>query len=289
MNAMRSEKEMMDLILGIAREDDRIRAVYMGGSRNDPNAHKDIYQDYDIVYIVRDIESFTADHSWIDVFGPRLMLQMPEAMREPEGKGNFNYLILFADRNRIDLRLFPIEKPEMIEEDSLNSLLLDKDGVLPDFPPPDDSTYWTRRPSELYFSSCCNNFWWCMQNVAKGIARDERPYAMEMYNGVVRAELNDMAAWYIGCSHSFSVSPGKMGKYFKRFLPEELYRQYLATYSDSKPENVWRAVFSACDLFSLLAARVGEQLGYPYNRQDEENMRGYLRWVQVHPVDRTND
>lgn len=284
MNSMRSEKEMMDLILGIAREDERIRAVYMGGSRTNPNAPRDIYQDYDIVYIVREIDSFTADHSWIDVFGPRLMLQMPEAMRDPEGLGNFNYLMLFEDGNRIDLRLFPIEKPELIEDDSLNRALLDKDGILPDFPEPDDSSYFITPPSELFYTSCCNNFWWCMQNVAKGIAREERPYAMEMYNGVVRAELNDMASWYIGCTHGFDVSPGKMGKYFKRWLPEELYRQYLDTYSDSEPENLWRAVFAACDLFSLLAVRVAAHMGYAYNRQDEENMRTYLHWVQDHPV-----
>ena len=289
MNSMRSEKEMMDLILRVAREDERIRAVYMGGSRNDPNAPRDMYQDYDIVYIVRNIASFTADHSWINVFGPRLMLQMPEAMRDPEGLGNFNYLMLFEDGNRIDLRLFPIEKPELIENDSLNRTLLDKDGILLAFPEPDDSSYWVTPPSELFYTSCCNNFWWCMQNAAKGIARDERPYAMEMYNGIVRAELNDMASWYIGCTHNFAVSSGKMGKYFKRWLPEELYRQYLDTYSDSEPENLWRAVFAACDLFSRLAVHVAECLGYVYNRQDEENMRTYLGWVKAHPVDGMND
>ena len=30
---MRTEKEMMDLIITIAKNDDRIRAVYMNGSR----------------------------------------------------------------------------------------------------------------------------------------------------------------------------------------------------------------------------------------------------------------
>lgn len=51
---MRSEQEMFDLILNTAREDKRIRAVYMNGSRTNPNAPKDIFQDYDIVYVVRE-------------------------------------------------------------------------------------------------------------------------------------------------------------------------------------------------------------------------------------------
>lgn len=49
---MRNEKEMFDLILDVARQDDRIRAVYMNGSRANPNVEKDPYRDYDIVYVV---------------------------------------------------------------------------------------------------------------------------------------------------------------------------------------------------------------------------------------------
>jgi len=49
---MRSEQEMMDLILSTAKEDDRIRAVYLSSSRVDQNAPQDKYSDFDSVYIV---------------------------------------------------------------------------------------------------------------------------------------------------------------------------------------------------------------------------------------------
>lgn len=55
---MRSEKEMMELILSVARKDERIRAVYMNGSRTNPNVKKDIFQDYDIVYVVKENRPF---------------------------------------------------------------------------------------------------------------------------------------------------------------------------------------------------------------------------------------
>lgn len=45
---MRTESEMIELILNIARADERIRAVRMEGSRANPAAPKDKYQDYDI-------------------------------------------------------------------------------------------------------------------------------------------------------------------------------------------------------------------------------------------------
>ena len=49
---VRTEKEIYDMLLQIAREDERIKAVYMNGSRTNKNVPKDIFQDYDIVYVV---------------------------------------------------------------------------------------------------------------------------------------------------------------------------------------------------------------------------------------------
>ena len=50
---MRSERQMYDLILGFAKTDERVRGVILNGSRANPNAPRDKYQDYDIVYVVR--------------------------------------------------------------------------------------------------------------------------------------------------------------------------------------------------------------------------------------------
>ena len=45
---MRTEQEVMDLILSIANADERIRGVMLAGSRADSSVPKDQYQDYDI-------------------------------------------------------------------------------------------------------------------------------------------------------------------------------------------------------------------------------------------------
>lgn len=75
---MRSEQEMMDLILNTAQKDERIRAVYMNGSRTNSNSPKDIFQDYDIVYVVKETDSFIKDEKWINQFGDLLMMQEPD-------------------------------------------------------------------------------------------------------------------------------------------------------------------------------------------------------------------
>ena len=54
---------MLDLIINTAIEDERIRAVIMNGSRVNPNVKRDCFQDYDIMYVVNDIQSFTSNHN----------------------------------------------------------------------------------------------------------------------------------------------------------------------------------------------------------------------------------
>ena len=104
---MRTEQQMMELILGYAQKDDRVRAVAMNGSRVNPGLPADRFQDYDIVYLVREKDSFLQNPDWIDSFGPRIILQTPEDERffQPSLGGWYSYLMLFADENRIDLTM----------------------------------------------------------------------------------------------------------------------------------------------------------------------------------------
>jgi len=272
---------MLKLILDVAKADERIRAVSMEGSRADPNALKDRYMDYDISFYVPDVAPFYNNPEWaVDKFGKPLIMQMPEAMRRPDGGGHFNYMMIYPDGNRLDLT-FRSNKHKCDGEPSV--ILLDKDsgkGFIPPLPLPSDTVYHIAAPTHLDYHSCCNNFWWCLNNVAKGIARDELPYVMFMLNEAVRHELHDMISWYIGIIHSFDISVGKNGKYFKRYLSDDLYMLYANTYSGSDYEDIWHAVDVMCDLFHILAVDVSAHFGYEY-RQDEENgIREYLGMIR---------
>lgn len=55
---MRTPEEMLTLILNVAKEDERIRAVSMGGSRANKDCPVDVYQDFDIVFFVKDVAPF---------------------------------------------------------------------------------------------------------------------------------------------------------------------------------------------------------------------------------------
>ena len=102
---MRSEQQMYDLILDTARADERIRAVILNGSRANPNAPRDPFQDFDIVYLVTEVQPFVRNLEWIKRFGEMMILQLPDDMGDPlpEDRQGYAYLMQFADGNRIDL------------------------------------------------------------------------------------------------------------------------------------------------------------------------------------------
>lgn len=280
---MPREQELMDLILDTARQDARIRAVVLGGSRANPNAPHDRFQDFDIVYLVEEVAPFRDSPGWIDRFGPRLMLQRPEHMRAPLGDGRETYLMLFEDHSRLDLQLMPLSLIHLVARDSDSILLLDKDRRFAPLPPAGDADYRVRPPLPLEYSSCCNNFWWCSQNVAKGIWRGELLYAAGMLNNILREELLFMLCWLAGTRHRFAVSPGKYHKYLPRFLTQAELSAYAATYPQLEAAALWEALFAMCRLFRSAGQAVGAALGQPYPEADDAAMTGYLEQVRSLP------
>ncbi len=282
---MRNEKEMMDLILGVAEKDERVRGVYMNGSRTNSNSRKDIFQDYDIVYVVSETASFIEDEGWIDVFGRRLYMQMPEKMDGIRGMDTdfancYGYLMQFADGNRIDLHVVTLQYAVRdIRHDRLCRILLDKDGSLPQIPEPTDADHWVKKPSGAEYFCCCNEFWWMQNSVGKGLWRKELPYALEMLNLYIRPQLIKMLSWYAGMQQGFSCSVGKAGKYLRQYVSEEEYERLLRTYPNGDRECIWRAVFEMCGFFDETARRVGEKLGYIYNEEEAEGSRLFLDYT----------
>ena len=97
---MRTEAEILNLILQTARTI-QVEAVAMSGSRTDTKAPKDEFQDYDVVYVVENLDKLITDLSWLDQFGKRIIEQ-------EVGLGQRRLcLMLFEDGNRIDLTLCP--------------------------------------------------------------------------------------------------------------------------------------------------------------------------------------
>jgi aminoglycoside 6-adenylyltransferase len=156
---MRTEKEMLDLIIKVAQDDEKIRAVVMVGSRANSDVPKDEFQDYDIGYHVNDVAPFYNNFEWIEKhFGKPIIMQLPEDMSPelfpPIGDGHFCALMIFEDGVRIDLSI----NGEMYECDGEPAIvLLDKDNAIS--LNINDKFFHVKKPSQKLFYDCCNEFW----------------------------------------------------------------------------------------------------------------------------------
>ncbi len=303
---MRTEKEMLDLILTTAQNDPRVRAVLMNGSRTvtgashggdvcgvdpcgSPLNQGDPFQDFDIIYVVNDMASFRAQPDWIDCFGERMILQLPDEMDAGEEDypldQHYGYLMQFMDGNRIDLGIHPIEKIDELYEDSQTLVLLDKDGLLKPFPPASNNSYLVKPPTPRQFCNCCNEFWWVSPYAAKGLWRGQMFYAKHALETYIRPQLDQMVTWYIGLRHNWQVSVGSGGKYIPKYLEPDLWEQYRRSWVGPDEDDNWDALLAMGLLFRHCALSLAAEFGYEYPHQDDRRVSAHLLHVRTLPRD----
>ncbi len=284
---MRSAEDLLDTIVTCAQDDPRVRAVLLNGSRANPNAKKDILQDFDIVYLVTEIDSFVKDQAWIARFGEPLIVQTPEDMVDPlpSRYDRYAYLMQFTDGHRIDLALTSWETFQSEPLDSLTVVLVDKDRRLASVPEPSEAGYVLSAPTEKAFADCCNEFLWVSTYVAKGLWRDEIVYAKVMFEQYVRPQALRVLDWYIGMGTGFTTNPGKLGKRYPQKLPEAMWTLVQQSYSDANISNSWAALHALNDVFRMASEAIAQGLGFPYPTREADNVRDFLKHLESLPKD----
>ena len=266
---MRTEPEMLDLILQTAKTL-KVDAVAMSGSRTDTKTPKDEFQDYDVVYIVDDLDILTSDLSWLDQFGKRLIEQYNVL-------GNRRlYLLLFEDGNRIDLTLCPTEYiQEWVDSEADYTVLKDEKGLFEPYTTSPER-YWTSPASQIDFEKACNEFWWVSAYVVKGICRKQVIYATDHLYGICQQELLKVLAWQVA-SDKGTVDVGKNYKYLFNYLPAEKEKEISALLDFSNIENLTQSLFATMQLFHQEAQAFSLKTGFPYDKETAEKMIQYAK------------
>ena len=264
---MRTETEMFDVILQTAKVL-QVNAVAMSGSRTNPKAPKDEFQDYDVVYIVENLEELISDLSWLDQFGYRLIEQHNVL-------GNRRlHLMLFEDGNRIDLTLCPKEHMQEWVDSEAGFKVLKDDAGLFDMYQPNSKRYWTAPPSEEEFIASCNEFWWVSTYVVKGIRRNQLIYATDHLYGICQQELLKVLAWQVTSDRGV-VDIGKNYKYLFQYLQAEQEKEFSALLDLSSLEKVSQSLFATMNVFDREAQSLAKKMGFAYDQEEAEKMIAY--------------
>ena len=266
---MRTEPEMFDLILQTA-ETLKVEAVAMSGSRTNPKALKDEFQDYDVVFVVDDLDNLTNDLSWLDQFGNRMIEQ------EVRLGHRRLFLMLFEDGNRIDLTLCPQEHiKEWVESEAGFRVLKDDKGLFEAYLP-NPKRYWTAPPSEEEFAASCNEFWWVSAYVVKGICRKQVIYATDHLYGICQQELLKILAWKVARDRGV-VDIGKNYKYLFNYLPAEIEKAFSNLLDFSNLEKITQSLLATMELFHLEAQNLAQKMDFDYDKEVAEKMIKYAK------------
>lgn len=264
---MRTETEMLDVILKTA-ETLQVATVAMSGSRTDTKASKDEFQDYDVVYVVENLDELITDLSWLDQFGKRIIEQ-------EVGLGQRRlYLMLFEDGNRIDLTLCPKEHiKEWVDSEAGFTVLEDPEHL---FEPYSQNLerYWTNPASAIEFEKVCNEFWWVSAYVVKGICRKQVIYATDHLYGICQQELLKVLAWQVASDRG-AVDIGKNYKYLFNYLPAQKENEFSSLLDFSNSDKITQSLFATMKFFHQEAQSLAQKMGFDYDKEVAEEMIEY--------------
>ncbi len=266
---MRTETEMFDVILQTAKVL-QVDAVTMSGSRTNPNVPKDEFQDYDVVYIVEDLDALVADLAWLERFGNRLIEQ-----HNVLGHRRL-YLMLFEDGNRIDLTLCPKESiQEWVDSEANFEVIKDDKGLFEAYQP-NSKRYWTAPPTEEEFAASCNEFWWVSAYIVKAIRRNQLIYATDHLYGICQQELLKVLAWQVTSDRGV-VDIGKNYKYLFQYLPAEQEKEFSVLLDLSSFDKITQSLFATMGLFNREAQILAQKMGFTYDKEVAEKMTSYAK------------
>ena len=264
---MRTETEMLSLLIKIAKNL-KVKAVALSGSRTNQKVQTDEFQDYDLVYVVDDIDNLTSDLSWLDQFGKRIIEQ-------EVGLGQRRlYLMLFEDGNRIDLTLCPKQQiQEWVDSEADYTVFKDDKGLFESYPP-SPKRYWTNPASQTDFEKSCNEFWWVSAYVVKGICRKQVIYTTDHLYGICQQELLKLLAWQVAADKE-KVDIGKNYKYLFNYLPVEKEKEFSNLLDFSSIEKLSHSLFATMNFFHQEAQSLAKKLGFHYDKEVAEKMIQY--------------
>ena len=264
---MRTETEMLDVILKTA-ETLQVAAVAMSGSRTNSQAPQDEFQDYDVVYVVENLDELITDLSWLDQFGKRIIEQ-------EVGLGQRRlYLMLFEDGNRIDLTLCPKQQiQEWVDSEAEFIVLEDKKGLF-EYYSPSPQRFWMSSASETDFKNSCNEFWWVSAYVVKGICRKQVIYTTDHLYGICQQELLKILAWQVASDRG-TVDIGKNYKYLFNYLPAEIEKDFSNLLDFSSLDKITQYLLTTMSLFHREAQDLAKKMGFDYDKEVAEKMIEY--------------
>jgi aminoglycoside 6-adenylyltransferase len=271
-------------------ERESIRAMLLTSTRAVPDAPLDDLSDFDVVLVVKDIQPFHQERSWLNDFGEALVTYWDPIYSDPDtGADKFGNVIQYADGLKIDFTVYPVSWLQKVillpalpdELDAGYRILLDKDALAHQMKHPTYSAYVPKAPTNAIYQKWIHEFFSDAPYAAKCLLRGELvPLKWCLDYDMKHIYLRQVLEWKIGLDTKWSFPVGSLGKGLKKRLPPELWDQLENCYAGADVEENWKALFHTMALFRLVSVEVGQRLGYLYPFDLDQRVTAYVKSMQ---------
>ena len=274
---MRDLSTELSKIIKFAEENDNIRALVLQGSFVNDNVEIDEFSDLDPLFYVKDLNEFINNNDWKTYFGKPISQFNDEGI-VCEGQSWYSRLTIYEDGFKIDFGFESIETAKYANDMPLYKVFMDKDNIIPKPDYDDERKFYVEKPSEEYFLDRINTFFYDTSYVVKALARNEMFFVKYM-EGVLQKKTRKLLDWYIGINNDFKVNTGVKGRYFRRYLDDDIWSMLLKTYGDGDRENCANALLASYDLVRYLGLYIADKLGFNYPEKHNQDMLEYCKKI----------
>ena len=283
-------RDIEPVIVRWAEAKEEILAVLLTSTRAVPGAHVDALSDHDVILIVRTVQPFVEDRTWINDFGDVLVVYWDPVFPDPDfGIDRTANVTQYASGLKIDFTLLPVSLFEKIvaapalpaELDAGYRVLLDKDGLTESLLPPTGKAYIPKPPTLEHYLTWINDFFSDPPYVAKCLWRGELlPVKWCLDYDMKHIYLRQVLEWRAEMDHDWSVPTGSLGKGLKRLLPSDIWAELERCYAGARPEDNWEALANTIALFRRVMIEVGGHLGYTYPYDLDRRVTAYVARIK---------
>jgi aminoglycoside 6-adenylyltransferase len=271
-----------------AQDRDSVRALILTSTRTLPDARPDPFSDYDVIVVVSDVRPYYEDRAWLEEFG-KVLVVYRDPIRRRSNCRTFAYITQYESGLKIDFTLWPVAilarlavEAELPDDLDLGyTVLLDKDDVTQELPPPSHRAYIPKPPSETEYVTLVEEFFHEATYVAKHLWRDDLlPAKFNLDQMMKQVNLRRMLEWRAEVDHDWSLRTRAYGSRLRKALPAGVWSYLEKTYVGAGTDGNWDALFATIELFRRVAVEVAEALGFDYLDELDRRVCAYLEKVR---------
>lgn len=265
---MNSYDSIMEKMLSYAKESEMVQAMILFGSRARAVNAADQYSDYDIIFLVKDVDYFLNTDQWLNQIDKYYI-----SFQEPTAAGGQERRVFFKDSMDMDFLFYDVQVSERLAADpTIQSffsrgyrVLVDKidfKGAI-ERNKPSESPEETRAIfTEKEFINLANTFWFHSIWSVKKVLRGELWSAKCCIDGYMKDLLRQLLEGYSKAVNTKDFEVWHDGRFFDSWVDDQVKEQLKTAYGTYDTEGILEALKNTMLIFSEVSGRTAALLNY---------------------------